>query len=35
MSALWPDGFVGNEWEADRRLCRGSVLDAINAGGLL
>jgi hypothetical protein len=31
MSALWPEGFVGHEWEADQRLRSGLVLGAVNA----
>jgi hypothetical protein len=30
MSALHPDGFVGQEWEADRRLHCGSALGTVN-----
>jgi hypothetical protein len=33
MSALRPEGFVGHEWEEDRRLCRDSLLDVVNAAG--
>jgi hypothetical protein len=31
MSALWSEGFVGHEWEVDRRLRCGSALCAVNA----
>jgi hypothetical protein len=31
MSALQPEGFVGLEWEAERRLCRGLVPNVVNA----
>jgi hypothetical protein len=31
MSALQPDGFVGQEWEADWCLTRGLALDVVNA----
>jgi hypothetical protein len=30
MSALRPEGFVGYEWEADRRLRCGSVSGIVN-----
>jgi hypothetical protein len=30
MSALQPDGFITHEWEADRHLYRGSMLDVVN-----
>jgi hypothetical protein len=29
--ALQPNGLIGHEWEADRRLCRGLVLGIVNA----
>jgi hypothetical protein len=35
MSALRVEGFVGNEWEANRRLCCGSAPDTVNVTGLL
>jgi hypothetical protein len=35
MSALWPEGFIGHEWEADRHIRCGSVLGAVNAVGHL
>jgi hypothetical protein len=35
MSTLQLEGLVGYEWEADRRPCYGSSLDAINAVGYL
>jgi hypothetical protein len=30
MSALWSEGLVGYEWEADRLLRCGSVIDIVN-----
>jgi hypothetical protein len=35
MSALHPMELVGHEWEADRRLRRGSALGEVNADGHL
>jgi hypothetical protein len=35
MSALRPEGFVGHEWEADRRLHRGSLPSIVNVSGHL
>jgi hypothetical protein len=35
MSAMWPDGFVGHEWEADRHPRCGSVPRAVNATSYL
>jgi hypothetical protein len=31
MSALWSEGFVRYEWEADRRLCRSSTPGSVSA----
>jgi hypothetical protein len=35
MSALWSEGLIGYEWEADRRLSCSSVLGIVNAAGHL
>jgi hypothetical protein len=35
MSALWLEGLVGNEWEADRRLHYGSTPVIVNTVGYL
>jgi hypothetical protein len=35
MSVLQPEGLIGHEWKADRRLCRGSVPSVVNASGHL
>jgi hypothetical protein len=35
MSALRLEGFVGHEWEVDRRLRCGSMPDTDNAAGHL
>jgi hypothetical protein len=35
MSALQTEGLIGHEWEADLRLCRGSVRGVVNAAGHL
>ena len=31
MSVLHPDGFIGQEWEADQCLSCGYALDVVNA----
>jgi hypothetical protein len=31
MNALWPEGFVGQEWEADRHLHYGSLPGAVHS----
>jgi hypothetical protein len=31
MSAMWPEGSISHEWEADRRPHRGSVRGVVNA----
>jgi hypothetical protein len=35
MSAMCSKGFVGHEWEADRRLRSGSVPSVVNVAGHL
>jgi hypothetical protein len=35
MSAMWPEGSIGHEWEADRRPRYGSVPIVVNAASLL
>lgn len=32
---MWPEGFVGHEWDADRRLRHGSMLGVVNVTSYL
>jgi hypothetical protein len=35
MSVMWPEGFVGYKWDADRRSHHGSMLGVVNATSYL